>query len=170
MRPLLPVFVTVLVLTAGCTGMLGANETETESRTVQTSTPTLTTKPMPGPPDTVSKSSIRTFVSSYERAYKWNEILKPTSTDIHLTVANTTIRNGTESGYVIHVKMSITHYYRPNGSTNTIVEDDFYPVYYFVNSTTVRRVEPEVRRSTTPDPRNGTVVESKAEQPPVLGS
>lgn len=170
MRPLLPVFVAVLVLTAGCTGTLGVDETETESRTAHTSIPDLTTKPMPDPPNTVDESSIREFVSSYERAYKWNEILQPTSTDIHLTMANMTVRNETKPGYVVHVKMSITHYYRPNGSTNTIVEDDAYAVYYFVNSTTVRRVEPEVRRSTTPDPRNGTVVESKAEQPPVVGS
>jgi len=170
-RIALPLVIALVVL-AGCTASPSGTSPTTDASgdpatTVPTTSPaddgtpgeTLTPKPCPDRPGTLTNESAADYASSFEEAYAWNESLAedPQSITVQVLVTNVT-ESG--DGYVVtlDVQTGYTEIITPDGGTPIEqIADDWYTAAYFVNDSTLRR---SVARNATVtlDPVNGTVV------------
>ena len=170
-------FVIGLVVLAGCTASPSASPTTagptdassdpatTAPTTVTTvdddGTPeaTLTPKPCPDRPGTLTNETAAGYASSFEEADAWNESV---AEGVRSATVRVTVTNVTESGdgYVVtlDVQASYTEIVTPDGGTPIEqVADDWYDAAYFLNGSTLRR---SVARSGSValDARNGSLV------------
>lgn len=129
--------------------------TVTPTATATPSPPT--PKPLPERPANLTRESVVRFAEAYERAYGWNHELSNDTTDLTVNPVRSKVLNETETGYVVHLEVGLSHTRERDGSE--MVGGGFYTVNYFVNGTTVVRAEAGGQQRPGPDPRNGTVVE-----------
>ena len=148
------------VLFAGCASS-GVGSGPTGTTTEGCPPPTnFSTRPLPEKPETLTNETAVAFAVEYEEATTWNDVRK--SAEIDLSVdARGSVVNRTETGYVVHVTGGFSTYSCHDGAR--AVGDGFISANYFVNNTTVVRLEyPDNRRT---DPRtNGAVVERWSSQ------
>lgn len=146
-RALIALLLAVCVLLAGCASSGG---TATESCPPPKN---FSEKPLPEKPTTLTNETAVEFAVAYENATTWNENLDGQKTDLNVG-ASGEVLNRTETGYLVHVSGGFSTYSCSMGQT--AVGDGFVSANYFVNNSTVLRLEyPENR---TVDPRDGGVV------------
>jgi len=165
-RRSLSVALVACVLLAGCAAT-GPSTAPTESTSVTSATPTDTTstcppdedlarRPLPDAPGNVTRESVRSFVTAYEEATVWNRELKNPKISLGVHVSEATVVNRTETGYVVHLAGGFGFEDCLGGSH--VAGEGIVRTNYFVNETTVVRLESPDSRAA--DPRNGgTVVE-----------
>jgi hypothetical protein len=150
---LTPIIVMLFVLTAGC--MFGPSE-RASTLTSTTKHPDITEKPVPETPPNLTQENVVPFAKEFEKAYEWNQELTNRTVNLSVAIIEESLVNTTDSGYVVRLEAESFH---TNG--NRLADDDFYTVYYFINSTTIYRFKVHSVES-TPDPMNGERVRSNA--------
>ena len=154
MRPRLPIAVALAVVLAGCASALPA--TPNDATTTTAEPPELTPKPLPDRPGDLTEHRARSFVQSYERAYKWNRERTDDTVDLTINPVRTRVTREAD-GFVVHLEVGVTRTVRRDGAET--VGDGFYTVNYFINETALMRAQTGGQTRPGPDPRNGTVVE-----------
>ncbi|WP_327050754.1 hypothetical protein [Halomicrococcus gelatinilyticus] len=154
------------VLLAGCTAT-SPSTAPTETTSVTSATPTETTstcppdedlarRPLPDAPENVTRESVRSFAAAYEEASVWNRERADSTLSLGVHVSEATVVNRTGTGYVVHLEGGFSFEECLDGSG--VAGEGIVRTNYFVNETTVVRLESPDSRAA--DPRNGgTVVE-----------
>jgi len=166
-RRSLSIALVACVLLAGCTAT-GPSTAPTESTSVTSATPPETTatacppdedlarEPLPDAPENVTRESVRSFATAYEEATVWNRERADSTLSLGVDVSEATVVNRTETGYVVHLAGGFGVEACLDGSL--VAGEGIVQTNYFVNETTVIRLESPASRAA--DPRNGgTVVE-----------
>lgn len=152
-------FALVMVL-AGCTA--GPTTDAPTGTPTQPATPspaievTITPKPLPEQPETLTRETVVSFVSNFELAYGWNRELTDDTVELTLSLQRAEVLEATDGGFVVHLEVGFTKTVRDDGGG--MVGDGYYTANYFVNETTTRRAQAGGQVRPGPDPLNGTVV------------
>ncbi len=156
-RPLAAVALALALLLAGCTAVAPAGPSTTPSETPSPpSESPLTPKPLPERPDDLTRATVVEFAEDFEVAYQWNEELDADTLEIAVAPQRAWVLDETADGFVVHLEVGFSKTGRSDGAR--MVADGFYTANYFVNGTTIRRVQVGGQQRPGPDPRNGTVV------------
>jgi len=165
-RRSLSIALVACVLLAGCAAT-GPSTAAPESTSVSSATPTetpstcppdetLARKPLPDAPENVTRERVRSFATAYEEATVWNRERADSTLSLGVHVSEATVVNRAETGYVVHLEGGFSFEECLDGSG--VAGEGIVRANYFVNETTVVRLESPASR--TADPRNGgTVVE-----------
>lgn len=141
------------VLLAGCAGVVPSG---TETTTCPPATD-YESKPLPEKPTAFTADSVAEFAEAYEETMAWNDAVEQAETSLSSN-GSAEVVNRTETGYVVHVTGGASYRTCTNGAT--AVADNFFDANYFVNETTVVRLETPENRTTNPRVNNGTIVET----------
>ncbi|WP_158059041.1 hypothetical protein [Halorussus halophilus] len=110
-------------------------------------------KSLPEKPAELTNETAVEFAVAYENATTWNEERKNAETELNVNAQGSLV-NRTKTGYVVHVSGGISTYSCHDGQV--AVGDGFVRANYFVNDSTVVKLEHPENRTT--DPRDGGVV------------
>lgn len=149
-----------LVVFAGCTGGISGSTSPSEA----TASPSpaadcpadrATERPLPARPEALTADRAVRFAERFERAYGANRELGPNVIEATVTPVRANVTE-TAAGYRVRLGVGFSETRCLDGAT--AVGDGSYAAAYFLNETTVRRVEAGGRAGSELDPRNGTVV------------
>lgn len=154
-RPLSLGLVLMLVVT-GCMAGTPTDQPTGDSTTPAEAVP-VTPKPLPDQPETLTSENVVQFATAYERAYTWNQELTTDTIKMTITPVRVERLNTTDAGYIVHLEVGFSHTFRSDGAK--VVGDGFYTANYFINATTILRVQAGGQVRPGPSPQNGTTLE-----------
>lgn len=148
-----------LALMLVVTGCMAGTPTEQPTAATPTSTETVpvTPKPLPDQPENLTSENVVQFAKAYERAYTWNQEFTSDTIKMNVNPARAELLNTTDAGYIVHLEVGFSHTFRSDGAK--VVGDGFYTANYFINETTILRVQAGGQVRPGPSPRNGTTLE-----------
>jgi len=162
-RAALPLAVVACVLLAGCPA--GGPSADTAATLDEPTTTAETTracvetaydrKSVPDVPANVSAESAAEFAAAYENATVWNEIAADADNSLRVNTRAEVV-NETDTGFVVYVSGGGS-YVACHGEARAVA-DMWLHVNYFVNETTVVRLEQPENKTDDPRVNGGQVV------------
>lgn len=161
-RHLIVIALSLALLLAGCTASVSPSGTTTDGTVTTTSSANcpppgnFSERALPAPPSTLTRASVTAFVAEYEENLTWNRMVEDDYISLGVHASRPSVVNETETGYIVHVEGTLGFERCIDGGH--VAGDGVFSANYFVNGTTLVRLDdPE---NNTTDPRNnGTVVE-----------
>ena len=158
--------VAACLVLAGCsTGVPTTNTTPTLGETTASTETTQSCpevdfdqRPLPDVPENVTAETAVEFAAAYEKASFWNENADKADNSLRVS-ARASVVNETDTGFVVHV--SGDGGYVACHHSGRAIADAWFRVNYFVNETTVVRLEEPDNKTDDPRENGGVVVEQR---------
>lgn len=176
--PLSTILIVALLILAGCTGSpqtggsaddptttappttepsANASESTVNSTTVTPQPPDA--KPYPEQPTNVTSEKARTYVTSYERAYLWNDLLTPNTTNINIGMEDVAVTRA-DDGFVVSLQVTYYEEIARTGLQHGLHANGNYTVAYFINDTTTIRARTGGQYNVNPIQWGGTQLDN----------
>ena len=137
--PLSTILVVALLMLAGCGGSPQPGGS-TDKPTMTLPPQPLDAKPYPDQPTNVTNEKARTYVTSFERAYLWNDLLTPNTTTININIGmkDVTVTRA-DDGFVVGLQVTYSEDIARTDTQYGLHGNGNYTVAYFINDTTTVR-------------------------------